>query len=658
MIVARSALCACLAIPIAAYGQSNAVNIGNGAESSAKETISRSISLIDLGLTSGLTFESLSGSATIFVPIPNELAVIDGVITLELTHGATVPAERYLQVSVAGRAAQSHSITGKPERFQITIEFDSSAVSNGFLAIELNYSGAFTDQVCVDDRASGDFVEIAPTSSVSLTLSSSAFNSPAIFAGFRPPIMRIALPEQTAPAALAAAARAAALFDAESGALRLATANELAGQDQADEESPQPVWRVGEIRIEIDESGFQSEMLVGNDGEFPSLLIRGADPQVGLWQLASSWAQLANKSNAVTTDILERPQNPDRLPFSLLSADLTPRSVVSMENVLIPFKSSDLPAHKTVSSIDLITVAALDSDNQGATVSVFLNETLLGSRPLNSGNPERMNFAVPGGLLSRDNQLRVLIQRQASGGECRYRPQGYPAQILPGSAIILQDDDSPVENFFVLRRDFGDGVQFVLDNDLGFSLRDAFPWISTVVASMIPDRATIITRSSVSELQPDLPFLVISKENPADHEPAITFDKGRIEIVDQEGGVMFAGENLESLAFAQIVSRDGQRGLWLRPGSGSAPEPSEASPFILDRGDLALMDQEGLIVATSTRNAPLIEVSYPDRVSIVQLITKYRLWLVGVAWALLTLTVLVGFQRFYRNRRSQAEKSG
>ena len=91
----------------------------------------------------------------------------------------------------------------------------------------------------------------------------------------------------------------------------------------------------------------------------------------------------------------------DTLSLAGLNADLTARQVVSTEDFLIPFQSSDLPAGKRVSGVDLRVAAALDPEWRGATASVYFNGTLLGNRPLQSGLPERLMFSVPGGLVGR-----------------------------------------------------------------------------------------------------------------------------------------------------------------------------------------------------------------------------------------------------------------
>ncbi|EAQ02408.1 hypothetical protein OB2597_20036 [Pseudooceanicola batsensis HTCC2597] len=641
MIQSRMLLGALMLAPLAAFAQSSGQQTAPVAVAAPAEGVTRSITLADLGYSDGLSFRQLSGEATLFVPVPDTTPLRGGTVTLEITHGATVPVDRYLQVSIGGRPVASRALGNAADTISLPVAIRPGDVSGGFLTLGLTYSGAFTDRVCVDERASGDFVDIAPDSAVTLDLDPTEIGSPALFAGFRPSQTRLILPEAPSPALLAAVTRAAALFDAEAGGMRVGPADPSDGS----------AWEEGALTLETATSGAASEMQVTSGTPFPELRIRGTDPQVGLWQLTSQWAGLADAETTVTMAVGDAAPAPDVLPLAALSADLTPRQVVSTENVLVPFQSSDLPPGKTVAAVELMVAAALDAEGRGATASVYLNETLLGNRPLPDGDPQRLSFDVPRGLIGRDNQLRVSIQRQPSGGECRFKPQGYPAQILPGSVLRLTDANAPDGHFFALRQDFGAGVQVVLDPALGLDFDEALPWIAGVAGSMIPERAPILPRTDVAALEPGFPFFVISATSPGEGEPAVTFDEGRVEIRDTDGQVMFAGAALERLGVAQIVTRGGQDGLWLRPGTGPAPAPSAETPLILDRGDLALIGQDGVIVSTSARTNPVLEVRYPDRTSLSQLLAKYRPWVVGGAWVLLTLIVLIVFQRIYRARR-------
>ncbi|MFG6583236.1 hypothetical protein [Sulfitobacter sp. 1A12779] len=607
--------------------------------------IARTFDLAEFGFQNGLSFRQLSGNATIYIPLPNPDALSSGSLQLELEHASTTEVDRYLQVSVAGRPVISQALPDGAGRLSVPVPLSPEDISGGFIAVGLSYSGAFSDRVCVDERASGDFLEITAASSVTLQLDPAEIDTSAAFAGLRPADTRLAIGGNDSLAALAAATRAAALFDAEAGRLTF-------GGDGA---STSGAWSEGVIELDVTTSGVASEMAVDNEAGLPVLNLRGSDPQMGLWQLVSEWSALSNEG-ATVVDVAGGPARfDDRLPLSALEGDLTPRPVVSTEDFFVPFQSSDLPAGKGLSGVNLHVAAALDPEGRGATASVFLNDTLLGNRPLDSGRPEQLTFSVPSGLLGRDNLLRVSIQRQPSGGECRFKPQGYPAQILPGSALLLSDSTAQDRDFFTLRQEFADGVQVVLDPALSLDFAQTLPWLAGVAGSVIPDRAPILPRASVEALEGDEPFFVISDQNPGDAEPLITFDQGRIEVRDRQDNLIYSGEDLSRLGVVQIVTRGETRGLWLRPGNGPAPELTPERPMMLDRGDLALIGQEGVILATATDRSPLVDVVYPDRTSLAQMLAKYRPWIVGAIWVLVTLLVLIVFQRVYRARRGKDE---
>lgn len=634
-------------LPFQVHAQTTAVEDGStiAAPQVQEGQITRKFDLSELGFQNGISFRQLSGNATIYIPLPDAAALTSGTLQLELRHASTAEVDRYLQISVAGRPVSSQALPDGAGRLSVPVPLRPEDVSGGFIAVGLTYSGAFSDRVCVDERASGDFLEIAAASSVTLQLDQGAIDTSAAFAGLRPADTRLAINGSDSLAALAAATRAAALFDAEAGRLRFGAAE--AGAAGA--------WSEGVIQLDVTSSGAASEMTVNGQSSLPVLNLRGSDPQVGLWQLVSEWSALSN-NDATIVDVAGGPvMVDDRLPLSGLNADLNPRPVVSTQDFLIPFQSSDLPVGKAVSGVSLQIAAALDPEGRGATASVFLNDSLLGNRPLASGQPEQLSFSVPEGLLGRDNLLRVSIQRQPTGGECRFKPQGYPAQILPGSALVLSDAEPQDRDFFALRQVFGDGVQVVLDPELLLDFEQILPWLAGVAGSVIPDRAPILPRASVDALEGDAPFFVISDQNPGDGEPLITFDQGRIEVRDTQDKLIYSGEDLSRLGVVQIVTRGETRGLWLRPGTGPAPELTPQQPMVLDRGDLALIGQEGVILATATDRSPLVDVVYPDRTSFAQMLAKYRPWIVGGIWVLITLFVLIAFQRIYRARRGKDE---
>lgn len=608
----------------------------------AQGSLVRSTTLRDLGFNDGVSFSQLSGQMKIFFPVPDTMPLRAGELTLNIEQGATNAAERYLQIKIGSRIAASVGlpVEGGPISLPIDIHLDD--IRNGFLTVGLSYSGAFSEFICLDERASGDFVQVSPDSALTLTLDAAQINTPDIFNDFRPEKVYMQMPASDEAAGFAALVRAATLFGAEKGGVAFG----------ADPLAPDgAVWTSSAMAMDVTTSGPQSEMEVVQSGMRPTLQVRGTDPQLGLWQLASTWAGVANATTNITRAIDTRVADENTVSLSTLGADLREKMIVSSGQYLIPFQSSDLPAGKTVAEVDLVLAAALDPFGSGASATVYLNDSLLGARSLERGVPERVKFTVPDGLVSRDNVLRVSFQRQPSEGQCRVKPQGFAAQLLPGSTLNLEFEPAASEHFFQLRQEFSQGAQVFVDPALGLTQSALMPWLGSVAGTMIPDRAPIIARNAMRDINTDVPFVIVSASNPGDGDPLITEDKGRIEIRDRNGDVMFDGEALERFGIVQMVTRNGVEGIWLRPGTGPAPDPSLQSPFILDRGDLALIGQEGVVVATSTSGSSLIDVAYPDQTSLAQILDKYRPWIVGGVWLALTLFVLAIFQRVYRRRR-------
>jgi hypothetical protein len=648
----KHALFATVSLCILAFGaqaQTTATPQNEGAAAAAPSrmgnTLIRNMSLRDLGFRDGISFSRLSGEATVYFPVLEEAPLRDGFLSLDFEHGATNGVERFLQVRIGDRIAASVGLPEEGGRLSVPVSIRPDDLRGGFVPVTLTYSGGFSEFVCIDERASGDFIQISPDSALSLTLAADEIDTPWEFNGLRPSQVYVQMPQSDQMAGLAAAVRAATLFGAEQGGVRF-------GTEPVDTSGY--VWETGAIALDVTTSGTASEMEVVQQGGKPVLHLRGTDPQIGLWQLSSDWAEVADAATSVTGAISDGAFDAGALALTDLGADLQARLVASSMQFQIPFQSSDLPVGKTVSEVDLILAAGLDPSGAGATATVYLNDTLLGSRPLAKGEPERVKLSVPSGVVGRDNLLRVLIQRQVSGGACREMPQSYPAQVLPGSKLILSDATGGADQFYQLRQEFESGAQIFVDPDMGLSHSDVLPWLGNVAGTMVPDQAPIIPRNALTDIEAGTPFIILSDTNPGDGDPLITVDGGRIEIRDRAGNVMFDGDALERLGIVQIVTRNGVHGLWVRPGSGPAPASSALTPFVLDRGDVALIAEEGVIVATSTRGSSLIDVVYPDRTSLKQILDQYRPWIVGGLWLALTLIVLAAFQRIYRRRQSSS----
>jgi hypothetical protein len=89
-------------------------------------------------------------------------------------------------------------------------------------------------------------------------------------------------------------------------------------------------------------------------------------------------------------------------------------------------------------------------------------------------------------------------------------------------------------------------------------------------------------------------------------------------------------------------------GLWLRPGRAVPGQGLE--PIRLDRGDIAVIDREGIALAFSTEHRQAVNVVYHDIRSWMDLAGEYRPWIVGAIWLALTAIFIRALSLMYRRR--------
>jgi len=606
-------------------------------QSRATETLRRTVRFDEIGFDAGIEFRQLSGETTFFLPAARAEAIEGAMLRIELEHGESLKTERFLSVALADRVVKVASLEGSSGRMTVEVPVPEGAITGGFLKVTLGYSGAHSEQLCIDERASGDFVFIRPSSALELYVRGGELDRPLDVARLMPRDKRLVLDGQ-GPEMLPFAMMAGAAYDAEFGAVR------VGGSDAGGRE-----WTSAALVAGRDEARGGRVEVTALDGR-PALGFGGSDPALGLALLESEWQALAAVDGLAPVSLDGRRDASSEVTFAELGAPKLRQNVVGSSTFTVNFSTDALPAGTLPKRLELLVAAANSASGRGVAVSVFVNDAMVGSRPLDSAEPEWMEFAVPAGLIGRDNQVDILVQRQVEGGGCRYAPQGYPTEILPQSRFVLGDGPAPGEDFFLMRQAFREGVTVVAEPGVAES---AWSLLLPLAGALIPDRATVTGAAQLSRAEG--PFIYVGDNPPAGSDPAVRFDQGAVEILDGDGGVMFAGAGLEALSFVQVVETEQGAGIWIRPGNGPAPEPSRSIPLQLDRGQLAILDQDGLVLSVARSRTDLLQIRYPDQTDLLQLLAKYRPWIVGAAWLALTLLLIRFLQGVYRKRRDSSE---
>ena len=261
-------------------------------------------------------------------------------------------------------------------------------------------------------------------------------------------------------------------------------------------------------------------------------------------------------------------------------------------------------------------MVAPDGAGEKAVVSAFVNERLLGSTVAATGEATHLDLLLPDGLVGTIANVRVLIQRDSAQGDCRFEPQGYPAQILGSSALVLTDAPATPHDFSDLTSRFSQQLEILLPAAAADRPDRMLDLVTEVAAQLSPETAPLsvdITPSGSTPL-PDAPFIVVSDTPPEGATPRVRFDLGRVAVTDHAGRTLLDLGGFADGAVAQIVTSGNYPGLWIKPLSQdqSTPTPKDIH---LDHGDVAFVDGNGVALAMSTERDTVVQISYPDQVS-------------------------------------------
>ncbi len=227
-----------------------------------------------------------------------------------------------------------------------------------------------------------------------------------------------------------------------------------------------------------------------------------------------------------------------------------------------------LPSGTKPSRLVLDIMVAPDGAGERAVVSAFVNERLLASTVAAIGEPTRLDFALPAGLVGTVANLRTVVQRRSSQGDCRFEPQGYPAEILGSSSVVLTTANRVAEDFSDLAPLWADGVEMLLPASTATKPLATVRMLAGVLGALSKETAPITVKyvdAGNAIPTPSAPFIAVGKVPPAGREQHVRFDRGRVAVTDRAGGTKIDLGGLFTGAVAQIVTSGTNSGVWIKP---------------------------------------------------------------------------------------------
>jgi hypothetical protein len=120
----------------------------------------------DLGFSEGIHFSNLGGRREVFIPLPDGIELSHAELVLALDDVSAHEASRNLEILVNDRTVAAIALDGKSTDRIVRIPLIDAVAQNGFLKLAFSYSGAATQDRCIDVRSIGDSVTVRPDTAV------------------------------------------------------------------------------------------------------------------------------------------------------------------------------------------------------------------------------------------------------------------------------------------------------------------------------------------------------------------------------------------------------------------------------------------------------------------------------------------------------------
>lgn len=169
-------------------------------------TLISTLTFADLGFGSGIRFANLGGRREIFAQLPQGAAIVPSELVLTLDDMSAHDARRNLEILVNDRSAAAIALDGKSSARVVRIPLATAKARDGYLKITFQYSGAATQDRCIDVRSVGDSLTIRPESAIEMDVDPAGISDVATTVALMPREVAVVLPRQAlVPRELAAA---------------------------------------------------------------------------------------------------------------------------------------------------------------------------------------------------------------------------------------------------------------------------------------------------------------------------------------------------------------------------------------------------------------------------------------------------------------------
>jgi len=387
--------------------------------------------------------------------------------------------------------------------------------------------------------------------------------------------------------------------------------------------------------------------LISVHGQPVILLDKEASAAASL--LGTGWAQLASAAHMEVNAVKDLRWDGDTISLSEFTGNFATQSIVEYGDWLTSFNISQLPANRWPSAVELEMRVSPDSSDAAPVVTVTLNDVLLQARKINPKDEVvRLVANIPPYVLASQNTLRIAVQRSAAAGDCRALTRGYPAQILPTSHLVL-DNESLDNQFFSVKPKLAARTFVAVPAKYLAAPLESLPFVQSFLGGLnIPPSALLLkVTDEKAVFSPSMDYVAFGLTIPGRRKNLSVADN-TLHLTDEAGVEIAHMKGTAAAALAQVITINDHVGVSINTTTGS-PIPGIVVDD-LSVGDVAIYDATGRIgelgAAESRRvgiRSALLEPS--------ALLYRYNIWILVGAGILAALIVMRLVRAIVENRK-------
>ena len=637
----------------------------------ASEPDLASTTLAELGYETGYTFEGLQPDheQVFHFPVPRSVLNGAGELIIDYQSSPQLDARSMLRVDVNGAPMIARHLGRDASQGRLAIPLSQEELQRfDYLNVAVKASLLMNGDRCLNDRLKINYLHLLPGSGLRMLLKPQAQSLREAW-DILPKKVRIAIPAIPSENIFTNALLLSQRLLQDGKRVEFVSLPELGELIIADPQTLEPVLYQRYLADEALRTAHAVDEIPlpqGKDAYLLTLpdrqLVVFSEPFSGLPTelYAPVWRQLT-LGDAYDAQVTGSPDGwlePDgnlAIPLDRLGLDMRTRYVSRSTGWHLPLSTSILAGDLRPSVLHLEMIASPSDSETPLILQVFLNGVLQQVATLpNDGLANHYTVflsdhdAKPG-----HNELYIQVQRNLVSGDCQSEPPPYPVQITSNSYLVVSQQVASPRQFRDLHAWFAAGFdlyvpQPVASNssaNLGF-LANFFKYNSY---PLTPGRIHFF--ASGETLDPLAPFMLLGNASLAVGEAGVRFDRGRIQVLDRKQETLLNADRLPYLTISQLVQAGNSHGLWVLAKAG-APQPQQG-PMLLENNAVAFSDAKGVVLTLNPDYWEVSHVNYPEYQQWFDHLGRYRYWLLGLGWLLLTLLLVHLYSKARQHRKLQ-----